>query len=89
MISAQYSNYITKVYFLKLNYFKMKCISQKDSWFVEMRYKNNTAYVTFQAHSIWRQCFHLRNCQSMSLCQMYAMILEMNRHLKMYVRMYV
>lgn len=47
MISAQYSIYITKVHLLKLNYFKMKCISQKGSWFVETRYKNNTAYVIF------------------------------------------
>lgn len=47
MISAQYSIYITKVYLLKLNYFKMKCISQKDSWFVDTGYKNNTSYVTF------------------------------------------
>lgn len=62
MISAQYSIYITKVHLLKLNYLKMNCISQKHSWIVETHY-NNTAYVTFQADSICRQCFHFRNCQ--------------------------
>lgn len=85
LISAQYSIYTTKVHsfetqlFFKLNSTTVQLVCCK-------RYMRMTLPTSlFKAQSICRQCFHLRNCQLTSVCQMYALRLEMIRHLKVHM----